>query len=106
MPGDLRELVLHSLAKSPDARIASAEAFVKTLAPIKARYPLTPEEAVIELDSVTAVFTEKTQVGKTGSTQARLDRQFGIAPTPPPTPASVPGPPGGTPARPAPWWSR
>lgn len=97
IPGDLRELVLQALAKSPDARIPSAEAFVKALAPIKARHPLAPEQAVVELDGVTSVFTERTQVGKTGSTQARLDRQFGIAPTPPPTPASVPGPPGGTP---------
>ncbi|MCU0291775.1 MAG: protein kinase [Thermoanaerobaculaceae bacterium] len=93
IPGDLRELVLHSLAKSPDTRIPSAEAFVRALAPIRARFPLTPEQAAVELDGVTAVFTEKTQAGKTGSTQARLDRQFGIAPTPPPTPASVPGPP-------------
>lgn len=97
IPGDLRELVLHSLAKSPDARIPSAEVFVRALAAIRTRFPLTPEQAVIELDGVTAVFTDKTQVGKTGSTQARLDRQFGIAPTPPPTPASVPGPPSHTP---------
>jgi len=97
IPGDLREVVLHALAKGADARIPSAEAFVRALAPIRDRYPLSPEEAVVTLDGVTAVFTEKTQVGRSGSTQARLDRQFGIAPTPVPTPGSGPGPRDGTP---------
>lgn len=86
LPGDLCEVVLRALAKSPDARFASAEELVRALAPIKARYPLSPEDAVVALDGVTAVFTAKTQAGVPGSTQARLDRQFGIAPTPPPAP--------------------
>jgi len=90
IPEDLRAVVLRSLAKAPEARFASAEAFIQALAPIKARFPLSLESAVVALDSVTAVFTEKTQVGSVGSTQARIDRQFGIAPTPPPvtTPSS------------------
>lgn len=92
LPEDLREVVLRTLAKSPDARFASAEALVKALAPIKARFPLSPEDAVVALDGVTAVFTERTLAGVPGSTQARLDRQFGIAPTPPPSPLT-PAPP-------------
>lgn len=91
IPEELRAVVLRALAKSPDARFASAEAFIQALAPIKARHPLSPEDAVVTLDGVTAVFTQKTQVGGIGSTQARLDRQFGIAPTPPPLPVSTPG---------------
>lgn len=97
IPGDLREVVLHALAKGADARIPSAEAFVRLLAPIRDRYPLSSEEAVVTLDGVTSVFTEKTQVGRSGSTQARLDRQFGIAPTPAPTPGSGPRPADATP---------
>lgn len=89
IPEDLRAVVLRALAKAPDARFPSAEAFIQALAPIKARFPLSPENAVVTLDGVTAVFTQKTQVGGIGSTQARLDRQFGIAPTPPPV--STPG---------------
>ncbi|HPC82148.1 MAG TPA: serine/threonine-protein kinase [Thermoanaerobaculaceae bacterium] len=89
IPEDLRAVVLRALAKSPDARFPSAEAFMQALAPIKARFPLSPEDAAVTLDGITAVFTQKTQVEPLGSTQARLDRQFGIAPTPPPV--STPG---------------
>lgn len=112
VPEELRAAVLRSLAKSPDARFASAEAFIQALAPIKARYPLGREEAVVALDGVTAVFTQKTQVGAIGSTQARIDRQFGMAPTPPPVstpgggqpvvPPGTPPPPPATPAPPGP----
>lgn len=91
VPEDLRAAVLRALAKSPDARFASAEEFVKALAPIKARYPLSAQDAVVAFDDFAGALAEKTRTGTVGSTQARLDRQFGMAPTPPPAPVSTPG---------------
>jgi eukaryotic-like serine/threonine-protein kinase len=54
VPEDLRALVLRLLAKSPDARFASAEDLVQALREIQARFPLRGDE----LDGIFGVTVE------------------------------------------------
>jgi TonB family protein len=81
---ELRALVLRALAKKPEERIGSAEAFVWELTMLQDRYPLTPDD----LDSVWGVLqplgtgSVPATVDPPGSTQGRLDLQFGLAKTP------------------------
>jgi serine/threonine-protein kinase len=84
VPPELRALVLHALAKKPDERIASAEAFAWELTMLQDRFPLTRED----LDRVWGVLlplgTGSGPVAVSpGSTQDRLDLEFGLVKTPP-----------------------
>ena len=84
VPPDLRALVLHALAKKPDERIASAEAFAWELTMLQDRFPLTRED----LDRVWGVLLPLATgsapvVVSPGSTQDRLDLEFGLVKTPP-----------------------
>jgi TonB family protein len=83
VPPELRALVLQALAKKPDERIASAEAFVWELTMLQDRFPLTRED----LDGVWNVLlplgTGKAPAAlRPGSTQDRLDVEFAMARTP------------------------
>ncbi len=84
VPAELRALVLHALAKKPDERIASAEAFAWELTMLQDRFPLTRED----LDRVWGVLLplgtgSVPVVVSPGSTQDRLDLEFGLVKTPP-----------------------
>ena len=84
VPPELRALVLHALAKKPDERIASAEAFAWELTMLQDRFPLTRED----LDRVWGVLLplgtgSVPVVVSPGSTQDRLDLEFGLVKTPP-----------------------
>jgi serine/threonine-protein kinase len=83
VPPELRALTLAALAKKPENRIASAEAFVWELTLLQDRFPLTRED----LDRVWGVLlplgTGSVPVmAPLGSTQDRLDLEFGMAKTP------------------------
>jgi eukaryotic-like serine/threonine-protein kinase len=84
VPPELRALVLHALVKKPDERIASAEAFAWELTMLQDRFPLTRED----LDRVWGVLLPLETgsvpvVVSPGSTQDRLDLEFGLVKTPP-----------------------
>ena len=84
VPAELRSLALQALAKKPEERIASAEAFVWELTMLQDRFPLTRED----LDRVWGVLlplgTGSVPVmAAPGSTQDRLDLEFGMGKTPP-----------------------
>lgn len=91
VPEDLRRLLLRSLEKSPEDRVASAEDFLRELEPIRARYPLSGRE----LGSVFGVLRPVSAADATvaspapGSDQLRLDQEFGFTQTPPPPPSLV-----------------
>jgi TonB family protein len=85
VPPELRELLLSALAKRSDERIASADELARRLAPLLARCPV--EEGALE-DSLRPP-EQSAPAGAPagaddGSTQSRLDRQFGNVTTPPP----------------------
>jgi serine/threonine-protein kinase len=84
IPDDLRALVLKALAKKPEERIASAEQLIWELTMLQDRFPLLRED----LDKVWGVLlplatgSSPLPVKQPGSTQDRLDLQFGLAKTP------------------------
>jgi TonB family protein len=83
VPPEFRALVLQALAKKPEERIASAEAFVWELTMLQDRFPLTRED----LDRVWSVLlplgTGNVPIAvRPGSTQDRLDVEFAMARTP------------------------
>jgi TonB family protein len=83
VPPELRELTLHALAKKPEERIASAEAFVWELTMLQDRFPLIHED----LEGVWKVLLPLRAgnlpiATRPGSTQDRLDVEFAMARTP------------------------
>jgi TonB family protein len=104
VPPELRALVLRALAKKPEERIASAEDFLWELTMFQDRFPLTRQD----LDRVWGVLLPLgtggvPRVAAPGSTQNRLDLEFGLGTTPPAgtvtgeatlRTAPAPGPPG------------
>lgn len=80
VPDDLRQLVLHALAKRPEDRPSSAGAFIHALEEIQPRYPLDPGELDRLLTAPDSP-TTKLPVVKPGSTQNRLDEQFQLVAT-------------------------
>ncbi len=80
VPEDLRQLVLHALAKKPEDRPASAGAFIHAIEAIQQRFPLDQAE-VERLLAVPDLPTTKISVVKPGSTQDRLDQQFQLVAT-------------------------
>jgi len=89
IPEPLRAIVLKAMAKDPDDRFASAESFRKALAPFRAESPVEEEQlrAIFEIPTLT---TRSIRTIKPGSTQSRIDRNFGLSPTPPPEQFSDP----------------
>jgi TonB family protein len=81
---ELRALVLQALAKKQDDRIASAEAFVWELTMLQDRFPLTPQDLDQVWRALLPLGTGKVPAAVApGSTQDRLDLEFGFGKTPP-----------------------
>jgi serine/threonine protein kinase len=83
VPGDLRQVLSRLLAKEAAARFPSAEELAAVLEPIAGRYEVATPEAGDLLELTRQVRQVGGPAGG-GSTQSRLDRQFGPGPTPPP----------------------
>ena len=84
VPPELRALVLRALVKKPEERIGSAEEMVWELTMLQDRFPLTRQD----LDRVWGVLLPLAtgsvpKVALPGSTQDRLDLEFGLGTTPP-----------------------
>ncbi|HSN85398.1 MAG TPA: protein kinase, partial [Thermoanaerobaculia bacterium] len=88
VPEDLRRLLLRSLEKSPEDRVASAEDFLREMEPIRARYPLSGRElgAVFGVLRPMSAADGTVTAATPGSAQLRLDQEFGFTQTPPPPP--------------------
>jgi serine/threonine-protein kinase len=84
VPPELREVALQALAKKPEDRIASAEAFIWALTMLQDRFPLTREDLDQVWDVLLPLGTGSVPVvvALPGSTQDRLDLEFGLAKTP------------------------
>jgi serine/threonine protein kinase len=83
VPEDLRAVVLKAMAKKPEDRYASAEELDEALAAVQTRFPATGEElteALLRGSEPTA----KIPPPAPGSTQARINEQFGMGATPRP----------------------
>ncbi len=83
VPAELQAIVLKSLAKKPEERMASAEDFVWELTLLQDRFPLTRQETegVFRVLLPIAPGSVPSQEPP-GSTQDHLDLQFGMATTP------------------------
>ncbi|HSN87493.1 MAG TPA: TonB family protein [Thermoanaerobaculia bacterium] len=85
VPPELRQIVLKALAKKPAERTASAEEFVWELTMLQDRFPLTRQD----LEGVWRVLLPLPATAshpvRPGSTQDRLNLEFGLDQTPPPS---------------------
>jgi serine/threonine-protein kinase len=84
VPEDLREIVLKAIAKKPEERYASAEALDEALAKVQTRFPLDPDEFTRVLQEYDSQPTMRIRNPVPGSTQERINEQFGLASTPQP----------------------
>ena len=83
VPEGLRRLALRALDKDPLARFADAEDFAKVLLEVQTDHALSPGFAVATLLAPARELRRKRlEAVAGGSTQIRLDRQFGIETTP------------------------
>jgi serine/threonine-protein kinase len=83
VPEELRSVVLKALEKNPDDRYESAQAMRGALSALRKDHPIE-EEHLTALFEVPVQTTRKMVTEKPGSTQSRMDRNFGLSPTPPP----------------------
>ncbi len=83
IPEPLRAIVLKAMAKQPDDRFDSAESMREALAPFRDEFPVEKDQlrSIFEIPTLT---TRSIRTIKPGSTQSRIDRNFGISPTPAP----------------------
>jgi serine/threonine protein kinase len=82
VPEELRAIVLRAMAKSPDDRFASAEEFSAALDELRRRYPVDPEELTTLFDNPALPTQKMKAVKPPGSTQSRINRNFGLSETP------------------------
>ena len=83
IPEELRNVVLKTLNKDPGDRYGSAREMQDALSPLRKEHPIE-EEHLSALFEVPVQTTRKMVTGKPGSTQSRMDRNFGLSTTPPP----------------------
>ncbi len=84
VPEPVRHTIQTALAKEPDARFQTAAEFQATLRALQPEHPVTVDDVTKALAEGHEIDTMPIRVRKPGSTQAKLDRQFGVDPTPPP----------------------
>lgn len=84
VPPELRALVLRALAKKPEERIGSAEEMLWELTLLADSFPLTREDLDRVWGALLPLGTGRAHnVASPGSTQDRLDLEFGLRKTPP-----------------------
>lgn len=83
VPDELRQVLARLLAKLPEERFPSAEELAAALEPIAGRHEVATPEAG-DLLELTRQVRVAGRPARRGSTQSRLDRQFGAESTPPP----------------------
>jgi TonB family protein len=87
VPADLRAMILQALAKKPQERMPGAEELVRSIAQVQARYPLARRDFDAVLDVLLPLGSDaggRKAEPPAGSTQVRLDWEFGAVKTPPP----------------------
>lgn len=84
VPDGLREIVMRALAKQAGDRFATAADFRAALVPFRNQRPIEEEQlqAIFEIPTLT---TRRIRIVKPGSTQSRMNRNFGLGTTPPPS---------------------
>ena len=83
IPQPLRAVVLKAMAKQPEERFESAGTFRSALEEFRVESPLEKDQ-LREIFEVPTLTTRSIRTVKPGSTQSRIDRNFGLSPTPPP----------------------
>jgi serine/threonine protein kinase len=83
VPTELRTIVLKALEKKPEDRYESARAMRDALSPLCIDFPIE-QKHLNDLFDVPVQTTRKMVTRKPGSTQSRMDRNFGLSTTPPP----------------------
>ncbi len=84
VPEELREAVMHALAKEPEERIGSAEELAARLKPLLADSEELREDLDRTLHTTATLLIEREKAAEPGSTQDRLAEQFGLEATPRP----------------------
>ncbi len=83
VPEEVRAIVLRSLEKRPEDRFQSAREFREALEPFRQQYPVSQRDLDHALSSAPPTVRIQVQKQKPGSTQNRLDAQFGAGATTP-----------------------
>ncbi|RKX29698.1 MAG: hypothetical protein DRP71_16030 [Verrucomicrobia bacterium] len=95
IPEALRGLVIRALEKEPDDRFRTAGEFRKEISELRASFPME-KSFLVQLLEEQRLPTARIRVDRPGSTQGRLDRNFGVETTPAqggmPLPDLSPGP--------------
>ncbi len=81
IPSELRQAVMRALAKRPDDRFAQAADFAQAIAKLQRRFPLEAEQSS-EAGRFAALGARVLPSATPGSTQAKLDQDFGAGATP------------------------
>jgi serine/threonine-protein kinase len=86
VPDDLRAVILQALAKKPQERMPGAEELLRSIAEVQARHPLAKGDFDAVLDVLLPLGAPGGRKAEppSGSTQVRLDWEFGAVQTPPP----------------------
>ena len=91
IPEVLRDLVMRALKKEPDERFQTAADFQKGMTDLRANFPVDTS-FLDQLLEEQRLPTAKIRVNRPGSTQGRLDRNFGVETTPSQGEATLPDP--------------
>ena len=84
VPDDLRQIVLKAVAKRQDDRYASADDLDQALVPVQARFEVDLAEFERAMQPPETMDTMRIPIVAPGSTQERINAQFGLGSTPQP----------------------
>ena len=80
----VREMVLRALAKKPEQRYPSAQSWVEEIERLQKEWPLEQSHIVESRQWLAATTDDDESTWNPGSTQSKLDRNFGLEATPRP----------------------
>ena len=81
---EIREMILHALAKKPEQRYQSAQSWVEEIDRLQKKWPLEQDHIVEARQWLAVSADDDESTWKPGSTQSKLDRNFGLEATPRP----------------------